>query len=145
MMSQWDVQRNPGAEDDLVESSSRLQTTLYAASSATELLGLIASRPAEALDGIEAFSHAEVISASTASPRKQPSGAARQPSGTTPWPKMGIFAQRPKGRPNRVGVTSVEIINRLGRVLTVASLGTPSTAPPVLDIKMVMGEFLPGS
>jgi tRNA (Thr-GGU) A37 N-methylase len=111
---------------------------MYAASSATERPGLIASRPAEARDGIEAFSHAEAVSPSTASPRKQPSG-------TTPWPKMGIFAQRPKGRPNRVGVTSVEIINRLGRVLTVASLGTPSTAPPVLDIKMVMGEFLPGS
>jgi tRNA (Thr-GGU) A37 N-methylase len=67
---------------------------------------------------------------------------ARHPRGNTAWPKVGIFAQRGKGRPNRLGMTIVEIIRRDGRVLTVAGLDTID-GTPVLDLKPVMAEFLP--
>jgi tRNA (Thr-GGU) A37 N-methylase len=55
---------------------------------------------------------------------------------------VGIFAQRGKGRPNRLGATIVEIVNRAGRVLTVTGLDAID-GTPVLDIKPVMAEFLP--
>jgi tRNA (Thr-GGU) A37 N-methylase len=55
---------------------------------------------------------------------------------------VGIFAQRGKGRPNRLGVTIVEVIRREGRALTVAGLDAIDGSP-VLDIKPVMAEFLP--
>jgi len=55
---------------------------------------------------------------------------------------VGIFAQRAKDRPNRLGSTVVEILKRDGRVLTVAGLDAVD-GTPVLDIKPVMVEFLP--
>ena len=55
---------------------------------------------------------------------------------------MGIFAQRAKDRPNRLGSTVVEIVKRDDRVLTVAGLDAVD-GTPVLDIKPVMIEFLP--
>jgi tRNA (Thr-GGU) A37 N-methylase len=67
---------------------------------------------------------------------------ARHPRGNTAWSKVGIFAQRGKGRPNRLGVTIVEIVGREGRVLTVTGLDAID-GTPVLDIKPVMTEFLP--
>jgi tRNA (Thr-GGU) A37 N-methylase len=58
------------------------------------------------------------------------------------WPRVGIFAQRGKGRPNRLGATIVEVVSREGRVLTVAGLDAID-GTPVLDIKPVLAEFLP--
>ena len=55
---------------------------------------------------------------------------------------MGIFAQRGKGRPNRLGVTIVEVVRREGRTLTVTGLDAID-GTPVLDLKPVMAEFLP--
>jgi tRNA (Thr-GGU) A37 N-methylase len=55
---------------------------------------------------------------------------------------VGIFAQRGKGRPNRLGVTIVAVVGRVGRVLTVAGRDAID-GTPVLDIKPVMEEFLP--
>ena len=70
--------------------------------------------------------------------------AARHPRGNPNWPRVGIFAQRAKDRPNRLGATIVEIKGRQGRVLTVAGLDAID-GTPVLDIKPVMAEFLPRS
>ena len=55
---------------------------------------------------------------------------------------MGIFAQRGKARPNRIGSTIVRVVRREGRVLHVAELDAVD-GTPVLDIKPVMREFLP--
>jgi len=55
---------------------------------------------------------------------------------------VGIFAQRGKDRPNRLGTTIAEIKGREGRVLTVAGLDAVD-GTPVLDIKPLMVEFLP--
>jgi tRNA (Thr-GGU) A37 N-methylase len=55
---------------------------------------------------------------------------------------VGIFAQRAKVRPNRIGSTMVEIVSRAATVLEVIGLDA-ADGTPVLDIKPVMREFLP--
>jgi len=96
----------------------------------------------EALAGLEEFSHAEVIFHFDRVPESTIERGARHPRGNTRWPRVGIFAQRAKDRPNRLGSTVVEILRRDGRVLTVAGLDAVD-GTPVLDIKPVMVEFLP--
>ena len=49
-------------------------------------------------------------------------------------PKVGIFSQRAKDRPNRIGMTSVEIVSVSDRTLTVKGLDAVN-GTPVLDIK----------
>jgi tRNA-Thr(GGU) m(6)t(6)A37 methyltransferase TsaA len=95
-----------------------------------------------ALDGLEAFSHAEIVyHFDRVAPASVERGA-RHPRGNTHWPRVGIFAQRAKDRPNRLGVTIVAITGRQGRVLSVRGLDAVD-GTPVLDIKPVMAEFLP--
>ena len=96
----------------------------------------------EALAGLEDFSHAEVIFHFDRVAAGTVERGARHPRGNTRWPRVGIFAQRAKDRPNRLGSTIVEIRKRDGRVLTVAGLDAVD-GTPVLDIKPVMTEFLP--
>ena len=98
--------------------------------------------PPEALDGLEEFSHVEVIFHFDRVPESAIERSARHPRGNTAWPRVGIFAQRGKNRPNRLGATVVELRGRKGRVLTVAGLDAVD-GTPVLDIKPVMVEFLP--
>jgi len=93
--------------------------------------------PAEALDGIDEYSHAEIFFildrvAETATERW-----ARHPRGNTAWPRVGIFAQRAKVRPNRLAATIVRIQQRDGRVLRVAGLDAID-GTPVIDIKPVL-------
>jgi len=67
---------------------------------------------------------------------------ARHPRNNPEWPAIGIFAQRGKNRPNRIGSTICRILRREGRRLFVAELDAID-GTPVLDIKPVMAEFLP--
>jgi tRNA-Thr(GGU) m(6)t(6)A37 methyltransferase TsaA len=98
--------------------------------------------PAEALDGIEDFSHAEVVFVfDRVDPAKVVTGA-RHPRGNAEWPSIGIFAQRGKDRPNRLGSTIVRIVGREGRTLRVAEFDAVD-GTPVVDIKPVFSEFLP--
>jgi len=98
--------------------------------------------PIECLDGLDEFSHAEVIFCfDRVDPHKVEHGA-RHPRGNTEWPKVGIFAQRGKDRPNRLGSTIVQILGREGRTLLVQGLDAIE-GTPVVDIKPVMAEFLP--
>jgi tRNA-Thr(GGU) m(6)t(6)A37 methyltransferase TsaA len=96
----------------------------------------------EALAGLEDFSHAEVIFHFDRVAEAAIERGARHPRGNPRWPRVGIFAQRGKDRPNRLGSTIVEILGRDGRVLTVAGLDAVD-GTPVLDVKPVMVEFLP--
>ena len=98
--------------------------------------------PAESLDGIEEFSHAEIVYHFDRVADSAIERGARHPRGNRAWPRVGIFAQRAKDRPNRLGVTVVQIVKREGRVLTVRGLDAVD-GTPVLDIKPVMAEFLP--
>jgi tRNA (adenine37-N6)-methyltransferase len=96
----------------------------------------------DAAAGLDAFSHIEVIfHFDRADPARINTGA-RHPRGNTAWPKVGIFAQRGKDRPNRIGVTVCRILSVDGLSLRVRGLDAID-GTPVLDIKPVMTGFLP--
>ncbi|MBT3337331.1 MAG: tRNA (N6-threonylcarbamoyladenosine(37)-N6)-methyltransferase TrmO [Anaerolineae bacterium] len=97
---------------------------------------------AESLQGIEEFSHAEIIFHFDRVKREKIVTGARYPRGQQVWGKVGIFAQRGKNRPNRIGLTTVRILKRDGKILHVQGLDAIH-GTPVLDIKPVMKEFLP--
>jgi len=103
---------------------------------------LVDSIPTEALDGIEAFSHVEVVFLfDRVDPATIVSGA-RHPRGNPDWPLVGILAQRGKNRPNRIGCSIVRVIGRDGRTLVCSELDA-TDGTPVLDIKPVFAEYLP--
>jgi tRNA-Thr(GGU) m(6)t(6)A37 methyltransferase TsaA len=97
---------------------------------------------ASALDGIDSFSHVEILfHFDRVDPEAVVSGA-RHPRNNLDWPAVGIFAQRGKKRPNRIGSTICRVLGREGRRLEVGELDAVE-GTPVLDIKPVMQEFLP--
>ena len=98
--------------------------------------------PPDALEGIEEFSHVEVLFLFHAVDPANVVTGARHPRGNRDWPAVGIFAQRGKDRPNRIGSTICRVLGREGRRLRVAELDAID-GTPVLDIKPVMREFLP--
>jgi tRNA-Thr(GGU) m(6)t(6)A37 methyltransferase TsaA len=98
--------------------------------------------PAESLEGLEDFSHAEIIFLFDRLDENSVVTGARHPRGNRAWPQVGIFAQRGKARPNRLGATIVRIAGRDGRRLLVRDLDAVD-GTPVLDIKPVFAEFLP--
>lgn len=96
----------------------------------------------DALAGLEAFSHVEVLFVfDRVDPAKIVTGA-RHPRNNPDWPAVGIFAQRGKNRPNRLGSTICRVLGRDGRRLVVAELDAID-GTPVVDLKPVMREFLP--
>ncbi|MDT0161298.1 SAM-dependent methyltransferase [Bacillus sp. AG4(2022)] len=100
------------------------------------------SLPEEALDGIESFSHLEIIYHFHRVDQSKIVPGARHPRNDDSLPKVGIFAQRGKNRPNQLGLTIVSVVKREGRELTVKGLDCIN-GTPILDIKPVMEEFLP--
>lgn len=97
--------------------------------------------PAESLDGMEAFSHVEILFYFDQVADEKLS-MSRHPRGNKDWPKVGVLAQRNKDRPNHLGLTVARIIKREGRTLVVEGLDALN-GTPVLDLKPVMIEFLP--
>ena len=55
--------------------------------------------------GLDEFSHVEVVFHFHRVPPEKIETGARHPRGNTDWPLVGIFAQRGKNRPNRLGVS----------------------------------------
>jgi tRNA (adenine37-N6)-methyltransferase len=98
--------------------------------------------PTDALDGLDEFSHVEVVYIFDRVDEAKITVGARHPRGRSDWPRVGIFAQRAKGRPNRIGVTTCEIVNVDQRVVTVRGLDAID-GTPVLDVKPYMVEFAP--
>jgi len=96
----------------------------------------------EAFDGIEEYSHIEVVYFLDRVPENRVAWGARHPRGNSAWPQVGIFAQRGKDRPNRLGVSIARLVGRHGRQLVLRGLDAIN-GTPVLDIKPVMREFLP--
>ena len=97
---------------------------------------------AEALMGLETFSHAEVIFLFDRVPEEKIETGARHPRGNKDWPLVGIFAQRGKNRPNRLGLCTCSILDVSGRSVRVGGLDAID-GTPVLDIKPVMSGFQP--
>jgi tRNA-Thr(GGU) m(6)t(6)A37 methyltransferase TsaA len=94
----------------------------------------------EALNGLGDFSHIEVLFHFDRAVREET--GARHPRGREDWPLVGIFGQRGKDRPNRLGVSVCRLLGIEGTVLTVQSLDAID-GTPVLDIKPVIKGFLP--
>lgn len=96
----------------------------------------------EALQGLTDFSHIEVLFLfHEVEPSKIVTGA-RHPRNNDNWPKVGIFAQRGKNRPNRIGSTICRLV-RVDRTSVYVAELDAIDGTPVLDIKPVMLEFLP--
>ena len=96
----------------------------------------------EALAGLDGFSHVEVVFLFHRVAASAVVAGARHPRGRTDWPKVGIFAQRGKDRPNRLGVTVCRLVAVEGTTLRVSGLDAID-GTPVLDLKPVMRGFLP--
>ncbi|MDB5705365.1 MAG: tsaA [Sphingomonas bacterium] len=96
----------------------------------------------EALFGLDAFSHAEIAFVFDQVPDSKIETGARHPRNREDWPLVGIFAQRGKSRPNRIGITVCRIEQVEGTRLHVRGLDAIH-GTPVIDIKPVMREFLP--
>lgn len=103
---------------------------------------LVPTLPAEAIQGLAEFSHAEIVFAFHQVTDAKIVCGARHPRNNPDWPLIGIFAQRGKNRPNRIGNTICRILQVQGTSLVVAELDAID-GTPVLDIKPVMQEFLP--
>jgi tRNA-Thr(GGU) m(6)t(6)A37 methyltransferase TsaA len=98
--------------------------------------------PAESLSGLDEFSHVEIVFLfDRVDPAAVVTGA-RHPRDNPAWPRVGIFAQRARARPNRLGTTIVRVVSCQRRRLRVRGLDAID-GTPVLDIKPVMAEFLP--
>jgi len=97
---------------------------------------------AEALAGLDGFSHVEVVYLFDRVDPEAVERGARHPRGNTGWPRVGIFAQRAKDRPNRIGVSVCRLLGVEGAELRVGGLDAVD-GTPVLDVKPVMREFLP--
>ena len=96
----------------------------------------------EALAALDSFSHVEVVFLFDPVDATKVETAARHPRENTTWPKVAIFAQRGKNRPNRLGTT----VCRIERVegLTVRLRGLDAVdGTPVLDLKPWVHEFGP--
>ncbi|WLR42870.1 SAM-dependent methyltransferase [Bacillus carboniphilus] len=96
----------------------------------------------DSLKGIEDFSHLEILFYFHLVDESSIVTGARHPRNNKHLPLVGIFSQRGKSRPNRIGSTIVELIKQEGSTLYVKGLDAID-GTPVLDIKPVMEEFLP--
>jgi len=97
--------------------------------------------PAEAFNGIDKYSHVEIIFHFHLA-KKENVVFKHHPRGNKDWPEVGIFAQRKSDRPNGIGLTIAEIIKREGNKIWLKCLDAID-GTPILDIKPVMKEFLP--
>lgn len=94
------------------------------------------------LKGIDDFSHLEIIFYFDKVSEEKIQYEARHPRNNKDYPEVGIFAQRGKNRPNKLGVTVVELLELKDKTLIVKGLDAID-GTPIIDIKPVMKEFLP--
>jgi tRNA (Thr-GGU) A37 N-methylase/SAM-dependent methyltransferase len=95
------------------------------------------------LTGLAGFSHVEVVFLLDRLPEREDYRQPLRPRGRTDLPAVGVFADRGPRRPNRIGCTICEVLSAHGQELRVRGLDAVD-GTPVLDIKPVMREFLPG-
>ena len=96
----------------------------------------------EALYGLDGFSHLEIVFHFDRVPPEKVETGARHPRGNRDWPLVGIFAQRGKNRPNRIGVSRCRLVKVDGLDIHVSGLDAVA-GTPILDIKPYMAEFGP--
>jgi tRNA-Thr(GGU) m(6)t(6)A37 methyltransferase TsaA len=97
---------------------------------------------ARSLTGLDRFSHVEVVFLFDRVDPGAVCETARHPRGNRAWPEVGIFAQRAKDRPNRIGLSTCELVAVEGTSIVVRGLDAID-GTPVLDVKPYMLEFGP--
>lgn len=97
--------------------------------------------PADAFNGIDEFSHLEIIFYFDKADKSK-AVYKYHPRGNMNWPDVGIFAQIKKDRPKSIGLTIAELVKREGNKIWVRYLDAIDRTP-ILDIKPVLKEFLP--
>jgi tRNA-Thr(GGU) m(6)t(6)A37 methyltransferase TsaA len=97
---------------------------------------------ADAVAGLEAFSHLCVVFHFHLVDESAVVTGARRPRGNPDWPEVGMFAQRARLRPNRLGVSACALEAVDGLDLHVRGLDAID-GTPVLDVKPFMIEFEP--
>ena len=96
----------------------------------------------ESTRGLSDFSHLEVVFLFDRVAPEKVFTASRHPRDSSDYPLVGIFAQRAKDRPNRIGVTTCKIERIDGLHIFVRELDAIDGSP-ILDIKPYIAEFAP--
>lgn len=96
----------------------------------------------EALFGLNTFSHVEVLFYMDQVDPQKIEKNARYPRNNSEWPKVGIFSQRGKNRPNQIGLTICRVLKVDRTKLFLEGLDAVN-GTPVLDIKPWVKEFAP--
>jgi tRNA (adenine37-N6)-methyltransferase len=94
----------------------------------------------ECLRGLDDFSHVEVVFFFHRVSESEIATGSRHPRNRPDYPRVGIFAQRGKTRPNRIGVTICRLLSVKDLSLEVVGLDAID-GTPVLDVKPYMREF----
>jgi len=96
----------------------------------------------QSLAGLQEFSHVQVLFHLHLVSEDTVVTGSRHPRGRADWPEVGIFAQRGKNRPNKIGLSTCRLVRVEGVSLAVANLDAID-GTPVLDIKPYIIEFGP--
>lgn len=94
----------------------------------------------ECLVGLTDFSHVEIIFHFHRVAESEIVTGRQHPRNRLDFPKVGIFAQRGRNRPNRLGVTICRLLSVENLSLEVVGLDAID-GTPVLDIKPYVREF----
>jgi tRNA-Thr(GGU) m(6)t(6)A37 methyltransferase TsaA len=95
----------------------------------------------ESLRGLDEFSHVEVFFYFHQLRDSEIVSTSRHPQNRAEWPQVGIFAQRARVRPSRMGATVCRLVAVEGLTVSVEDLDAIE-GTPVLDLKpwmLVMG------
>lgn len=98
---------------------------------------VIDKKYAQGLDGIEEYSHVIVVYWMD---KEKECHLKHYPQGREDVPFVGIFACRCPQRPNRIAISTVELLSRKGNRLQVKGLDIVS-GTPILDIKPYTPQY----
>jgi len=95
---------------------------------------------ADALDGLEGFSHVIVLFWIDRVPEGERGATRIHPMGDPTLPLLGVLATRTQLRPNPIGMSIVPLLSRKGNELRVRGLDAID-GTPVLDIKPYIPHY----
>jgi tRNA-Thr(GGU) m(6)t(6)A37 methyltransferase TsaA len=121
--------------------NSRRQPIEDSSSEIVSEIELIDDLPTEVFENISGFSHLEIIYYFHQVKAEDIVFSGR-PRGNPNYPLTGIFAQRKKDRPNKIGLCTVELLEHADRTLKVRNLDAID-GTPIIHIKPVFKEFQP--
>ncbi len=106
----------------------------------TAAIALDARFGVEAIAGLDSFSHIEVLSVFDQVEPESVHTGTRRLRGNPAWPEVGVFAQRVKNRPNRIGLSTREVLGVDDRAIRVRGLDA-FEGTPAIDTKPHLVEF----